>query len=211
MYRARAGVVTQKKCILCGQFKGVADFHVHQKYLTSECKDCYSTELYPKYYYENGRGRNRKRAIRNHDNITRGENGLEGTVCKSCGQWKEITQFYRTETRLDPTCRKCKSQKNERTRYVRLCRATFGEDSPELSYLENEKQYHRFKAVCKVLGLVRYLNVLTKRREKISSAIRGILPSVPMGTQAFEERIQGELPAVQAGRRRGIDVAMLPV
>jgi hypothetical protein len=59
--------------------------------------------------------------------------------------------------------------------------------------------------------MVRYINVLSKTGQKISSAIFGILPGMPVGTREFEEQVDRTIPEVQEGRRRGVEVAMLPV
>jgi hypothetical protein len=212
LYRAVGSVATAKKCARCQTFKPVGEFHLTGKRLQSYCKECFSLDISPESYAK-GRGREKKPLVRHRENIVRGQDGLEGFVCKVCGNWKDLTQYYHTDTRLNPRCRKCISQQTERRRYLRLAREVFGETSEAFRYLEGQKQHNRFKAVCEVFGMVRYSRLSAEKKREVS----GVLSGLPMGegtgvgSEPFERAVETEVQENEKRHRRGSNVAMRPV
>lgn len=207
-YKMAKGVVTQRQCGDCKEFKPISEFSIIQRngkdHFNCYCHSCYKYRCQVANDLRSRRDGVPRRRLTEFS-ITR-KDGLLGLECSICKRWLPLNDF-RLKKDGSPKgfkCRRCFWQSHTMHAVIRRIGKVYGEDSPEYALVKGETRYHYVQAVRKVLGMVSDCRVLAPEEQW---PVRRILPKLPGGEipQSAREIVERVYREAISQNRKGRD------
>lgn len=206
LWKEKDGVLTHKQCPICKEWRDVNEYPLrkqpHGWRLDGRCYYC-RAEYFREYGTKRRRRANIKPRVYIEERFTV-RDGLRGLVCPKCRKFKPMVDYVAKyletgrETVQKSTCRPCRSAESARRFLLRRVWETFGQNSPQYRFAENEKRNNHLKALCKVWGVLSDSGICFKGKRQVC----GILPGMSIGEVTFEEAWREALTRIEEAEAR---------